>query len=138
METASVVLGKKRPTPPDELLTLLSTYHFPGNIRELESMVFDGISRHQSGKLSMAIFKDHIYQKQPPEEGDSYPGVHGRIASLTFSDQLPSLEQARQLLIDEALRRADGNQSIAALSLGISRQALNKSLTRQRRMKIEE
>jgi len=32
------------------------------------------------------------------------------------------------LLIDEALRRADGNQAIAAEMLGISRQALNKRL----------
>jgi DNA-binding protein Fis len=31
-------------------------------------------------------------------------------------------------LIDEAMKRAGGNQSIAALSLGISRQALNKRL----------
>jgi DNA-binding protein Fis len=31
-------------------------------------------------------------------------------------------------LIDEALERSNGNQSIAALSLGISRQALNKRL----------
>jgi DNA-binding protein Fis len=31
-------------------------------------------------------------------------------------------------LINEAMQRANGNQSIAALSLGISRQALNKRL----------
>jgi DNA-binding protein Fis len=33
-----------------------------------------------------------------------------------------------QLLVDEALRRATGNQSIAATMLGITRQALNKRL----------
>jgi DNA-binding protein Fis len=41
---------------------------------------------------------------------------------------LPTLKKIEQLLIDEALNRSNGNQSIAALSLGISRQALNKRL----------
>ena len=51
---------------------------------------------------------------------------------MTFPDQLPTLKQAEQLLIDEALKRSSGNQSIAALSLGISRQALNKRLQKAR------
>jgi DNA-binding protein Fis len=41
---------------------------------------------------------------------------------------LPTLKQIEQLLVDEALRRAGGNQAIAAMMLGISRQALNKRL----------
>jgi len=47
---------------------------------------------------------------------------------IAFSAKLPTLKQAEHLLIEEALRRSNGNQSIAALSLGISRQALNKRL----------
>jgi len=50
---------------------------------------------------------------------------------LAFSDRLPTLDQAAELLIDEALKRANDNQSIAAGMLGISHQALNKRL-RQR------
>ena len=45
-----------------------------------------------------------------------------------FSDQLPTLKQAEQLLIDLAMGRSEGNQGIAAGILGISRQALNKRL----------
>jgi DNA-binding protein Fis len=56
----------------------------------------------------------------------------GGDSSITFADQLPTLKQAEQLLIDEALKRSSGNQSIAALSLGISRQALNKRLQKAR------
>jgi DNA-binding protein Fis len=52
----------------------------------------------------------------------------GETVSLSFFEQLPTLKQAEQLLIEEAMQRADGNQSIAALMLGISRQALNKRL----------
>jgi DNA-binding protein Fis len=41
------------------------------------------------------------------------------------------------LLIDEAMKRSNGNQSIAALSLGISRQALNKRLKQANQQKPE-
>ena len=47
---------------------------------------------------------------------------------IAFSAKLPTLKQAEQLLIEEALRRSNGNQSIAALSPGISEQAINKRL----------
>jgi two-component system, NtrC family, nitrogen regulation response regulator GlnG len=52
-------------------------------------------------------------------------------AAWTFSDQLPTLSQAEEALIKEALNRAEGNQGVAAGMLGISRQALNKRLNRR-------
>ena len=128
LEKASKTLGKKKPTPPAELITLLSTYHFPGNIRELESMIFDAVSSHTSGKLSMDLFKAHISKKPPVAAAGGVDSSRERGDLIRFSHQLPTLKQIEQLLIDEALRRAGGNQSIAALSLGISRQALNKRL----------
>ena len=51
---------------------------------------------------------------------------------LSFPDKLPTLDQAAEMLIEEALSRSSGNQSIAAGLLGISHQALNKRL-RQRK-----
>ncbi|UCE52351.1 MAG: sigma-54-dependent Fis family transcriptional regulator [Desulfobacterales bacterium] len=132
LEKASKTLGRKKPTPPEELITLISTYHFPGNIRELESMIFDAVSSHKSGKLSMDIFKIHISQKHAIHETDSEKGSSEKRTLITFSEQLPTLKQAEQLLIDEAMKRSNSNQSIAALSLGISRQALNKRLKKTR------
>jgi DNA-binding NtrC family response regulator len=132
LEKASKILDKKKPTPPVELITLLSTYHFPGNIRELESMVFDAVSSHTSGKLSMDAFKAHLSKVSVSAAADSPPEKGGLIS---FSHQLPTLKQIEQLLIDEALKRANNNQSIAALSLGISRQALNKRLKKKAEQK---
>ena len=132
LEKASTTLGKSRPTPPEELLTLLSTYHFPGNIREMESMVFDSVSSHRSGKLSMDLFKSHIFQKPPAPEKERPQQVQREGVSVSFSDRLPTLKELEQNLVDEAMRRAGGNQSIAALSLGITRQALNKRLKKGR------
>jgi two-component system, NtrC family, nitrogen regulation response regulator GlnG len=47
------------------------------------------------------------------------------------SDRLPTLKEAEEALITEALSRADGNQGVAAGLLGVSRQALNKRLRRR-------
>ncbi|MGD9080634.1 MAG: sigma-54 dependent transcriptional regulator [Desulfobacterales bacterium] len=128
LEKASKILDKKKPTPPVELITLLSTYHFPGNIRELESMIFDAVSSHTSAILSMDSFKAHLSKISVTDAADS-PTEKGTL--ISFSHQLPTLKQIEQLLIDEALKRANNNQSIAALSLGISRQALNKRLKKK-------
>ena len=128
LEKASNILNKSKPTPPDELTILLTTFHFPGNIRELESMVFNAVSSHKSGKLSMESFKSHIYNKHPFFETESNRLLEEKKVLLTFSEQLPTLKQAEQLLIDEAMKRSHDNQSIAALSLGITRQALNRRL----------
>jgi DNA-binding protein Fis len=53
------------------------------------------------------------------------------LATL-FPDRLPTLTEAQDALIAEALRRADGNQGLAAGMLGLSRQALNKRLMRHK------
>ena len=46
---------------------------------------------------------------------------------------LPTLKHSETDLIEEALKRSGGNQSIAAGILGISRQALNRRIkTRER------
>jgi DNA-binding NtrC family response regulator len=60
IEAAAKETDKSKPTFPPELYTLLANYHFPGNIRELKGMIFDAVSRHKSGILSMNVFKERI------------------------------------------------------------------------------
>jgi two-component system, NtrC family, nitrogen regulation response regulator GlnG len=50
--------------------------------------------------------------------------------AAAFPDRLPTLKEAEEALINEALASADGNQGIAAGILGVSRQPLNKRLSR--------
>jgi DNA-binding NtrC family response regulator len=127
---AASELGKPKPRPPQELLTLLATYHFPGNVRELEAMVYDAVSRHQSRMLSSATFEARIEAQRGNESGvPAPPGVpvEGPFALFT---ELPTLKSAQELLIREALRRAQGNQSVAAKLLGITQSGLSKALKR--------
>lgn len=52
-----------RETIPGELLQLLSNYPFPGNIPELKSMIYDAVSRHQPGSLSLEVFLEKIREQ---------------------------------------------------------------------------
>ena len=133
LEKISNALNKKKPTPPRELFILLSSYDFPGNVRELESMVWDAVSYHKSGKLSLDVFKKHIVKTQPSAETATKLSLEKDDELIRFSERLPTLKQAENILIAEAIRQSEGNQAIAALKLGISRQALNSRLKRKRK-----
>jgi len=125
--------GKRKPTPPAELYTLLSTYDFPGNIRELRMMVFDAVLRHTGGVLSLESFRRTVGTRDAPPAGEgSSDGAAPAGPPLLFGGlpRLPTLKEAVDQLVAEALARARDNQGIAASLLGITRQALNKRLVR--------
>lgn len=129
LEQAAADFKKKTPTPPPELFTLLAGYHFPGNVRELQAMVYDAVSRHQAGMLSMDVFKRCIHPGRE-DDADSFQSNEEAASLFASCNQLPSLNQAAELLVDEAMKRAEGNITQAAGMLGISRQALSKRLRR--------
>ena len=134
LESAAAQLEKQTPTPPPELYTLLGTYHFPGNIRELEGMVLDAVSQHKEGLLSTHTFHQEI-NEQPIVSGEVKTLKESIFSSeLSTLDVLPDMKKVEQMMISEALKRADGNQTIAAQLLGISRHALNKRLIRSKKL----
>jgi DNA-binding NtrC family response regulator len=123
LEKAAAALGKKKPVPPKELYALLATYAFPGNVRELESMIFDAVSHHESRMLSMSVFEARIRREL---ETRPVPAAQTETSPYALFSRLPSLKESAAMLTAEALRRAQGNQTIAARMLGISRTGLNK------------
>ena len=120
--------GKKKPTPPPELVTLLENYPFPGNIRELEALVYDAVARHDSGVLSMESFITAIGASRTPPSRSSEQSQAGESRLDVLFGHFPTIAEVEEYLISEALQRAKGNQGIAANLLGISRQTLNKRL----------
>lgn len=126
LEEAARTLGKKKPTPPRELLQLLATYNFPGNVRELKALVYNAVSVHRGRVLSMDTFMKTIIRADAKQN----PSAEARPEQNIFAgvERLPTFGEAAELLVEEAMSRANGNQTIAARLLGISQPALSKRL----------
>ena len=85
------------------------------------------VARQSSGILSLSPFRETI-------GGSTWNAQRKAPATrVAFPEPLPAIKQVTELLIDEALKRAHGNQSIAAGMLGISHQALSKRLRSRRK-----
>jgi transcriptional regulator with PAS, ATPase and Fis domain len=120
-------LGKTLPTYPPELITLLETYVFPGNVRELRAMAFEAVSLHSGRVLSMAAFEKGMgldRTKPPVRTVQPQP--------IIFPEILPTIEETVDRLVEESMRRTKGNQTLAARYLGISRPALSKRLKKKK------
>jgi DNA-binding NtrC family response regulator len=127
MSDAAQLLNRKKPAYPPELVTLLETYSFPGNVRELQAMVFDAVTRHGGGVLSMDRFKAVVgegRQASPAPLGDT-AGINPLFGLF---GRFPTIHDVEEYMIAEAMKHAKGNQGIAASLLGITRQTLNKRL----------
>jgi DNA-binding NtrC family response regulator len=121
---AAEELGKEAPLQSAELCSSLSAYPFLGNVRELESMVFEAVNADRKGVLTSIDFAHLLCSPRS--------GAEQRGSGLRFPDPLPSLREVSELLIDEALRRAKGNQAQAARLIGVSPQAISKRLAMRR------
>lgn len=110
------VRGEACRLKPEAVEKLLS-YSWPGNVRELENVIERSIVLSQSGELGPADIKlDLAPKSRAPEE-------------TRFLPDGMTLEQFEQMIIQEALRRAEGNKSHAARLLGLTRNALRYRLT---------
>ena len=91
-------------------------------------MVYDAVSVHRDRMLSMDTFNKAIGRRRK-EAGRQRLPPRTPSASL---ERLPTFGEAAELLVDEAMARAGGNQTIAARLLGISQPALSKRLKMRR------
>lgn len=130
--------GVAPPEVPQALTELLRRYDFPGNVRELEGMVNDALVRHRSGPLELDRFKGAVFERVSegvPRSGSARGAAEAPAPGGPLFESFPSLPElkvAEAELVAEALRRAHGNQTLAAQTLGITRQALNNRLRRSR------
>lgn len=122
-------LDKKVLTVPDQLYPFLKNYEFPGNIRELQSVLLDAVSRQAGANLGLGTIQNILNKENDLEKVDLING--GKDGSMvTFGPVLPSMKEVRHLLIQEAMVRADGNGSLASKLIGITRQSLSQFMKR--------
>ena len=102
-----------------QAMKLLMDFHWPGNVRELQNVLERAVTLSSDATLDVGDI--HI------------DGAARRAASANSAAALPegmTLEQWEEDMLREALRRADGNKSQAARSLGLSRNALRYRLSK--------
>jgi DNA-binding NtrC family response regulator len=101
-----------------QAMQILVNYHWPGNVRELQNIV----------ERACALAKGSVL-----EPADIHLDVRPAKAANGASGFLPdgmTLEQWEDEMVQEALRRANGNKSQAARLLGLSRNALRYRLSK--------
>ncbi|HEX9112240.1 MAG TPA: sigma-54 dependent transcriptional regulator [Terriglobales bacterium] len=101
-----------------EAMRILVNYHWPGNVRELQNII----------ERACALAKENVL-----EPSDIHLDVRPAKAANGPGGFLPdgmTLEQWEDEMVQEALRRANGNKSQAARLLGLSRNALRYRLSK--------
>lgn len=129
LEEAAHTLGRTRPRAPIEVSRLLEAYDFPGNIRELRSMVFDAVVQSDT-ELNLDHFRK-VISKNASAVAAKTEDMFETVESL------PTINQAITFLVSAAMKRARGNQSVACRILGISQPALSRRLKNLQERKRE-
>jgi len=101
-----------------QAMQLLVNYHWPGNVRELQNIVERACALSKGPQLEASDI--HI-DVRPSKAGNGAPG---------FLPDGMTLEQWEDEMVQEALKRANGNKSQAARLLGLSRNALRYRLSK--------
>ncbi len=101
-----------------QAMQILVNYHWPGNVRELQNIVERACALSKGPQLEAGDI--HIDQR-PSKGGNGAPG---------FLPEGMTLEQWEDEMVQEALKRANGNKSQAARLLGLSRNALRYRLSK--------
>ena len=102
----------------EEAMAVLTAYHWPGNVRQLENVIERSILLCQGMRLEKADIK---------LDSATNPRMGG--GGVPFLPEGMTLDEFEQSILREALRRAGGNKSHAARMLGLTRNALRYRLT---------
>jgi PAS domain S-box-containing protein len=106
--------GKALEGVSDEVLRILMALDYPGNVRELENIIEHAAVLCRGAIIEAGDLPSHLH---PHDGGDIVPSEPGVPADAAAgSGHLRDLETA---LIENALRRHDGNRAAAARALGI-------------------
>lgn len=94
-------------------LEILRSFSWPGNVRQLENMVERAVNIAQNSEVTTEEVMRLFDQQQAP---------------ASVAEKPLSIEEVEQLAIERALKTADGNISLAARLLKISRNTLYNKL----------
>ncbi len=130
---SAVALKKPVRTLGESAQALLRQYRFPGNIRELSNLMERAVLFCQGSALEAVNFPSDVQGARQsiatkcldhlPSAGDPSDPM---AVQLSFRVGEQSLNDLEDRIIAEVLRRSDGNKTLAAKQLGITRWMLDR------------
>ncbi|MBW8040645.1 MAG: sigma-54-dependent Fis family transcriptional regulator [Planctomycetes bacterium] len=104
-----------------DALEVLCCYHWPGNVREMESAIEHAFAFGNTENIDKSSLPAYIPEYVTKADKRRQPVAEAGVSTL--------LEAERELLV-RALKAADGNKTQAAQFLGVSRPRLYKMIRR--------
>ncbi|MFL5329928.1 MAG: sigma-54-dependent transcriptional regulator [Gemmataceae bacterium] len=124
-------LGKELPTVPSETASALARYPWPGNIRELQSVLKRTLLQLRGSVLLPEFLPAEVREPSPlpTRAAVNWPEfIDHRIAAGSEHVYAESLETMERELLTRVLKHTNGNQLQAAKILGITRGSLRTKL----------
>ncbi len=147
---AAESLDRQPPRVPESVYRGLERYRFPGNVRELQSLMYDALSTSRGDELDLSTIEARLGMTLGDGHGDdgvrvaasgeeSEPSTRASAADREAADhppirigsRFPTLEEVEDYLIDLAFRKSGGNQTHAARLLGVSQSTLSRRLQKR-------
>ena len=113
----------------EEALSLLATFNWPGNIRQLQAVLFRAAAQSEAGVLSAACFPHLIRSNalQDPRENCAQPSQFG-VQIYADDGHVRRLEQIEADVIRLAIGHYRGRMTEVARKLGMGRSTLYRKL----------
>ena len=121
-------MGREAPEMRADVEEMLTSYSFPGNVRELKNIVERALIESRGGEIAPDNL--HFLSDVTHDAATDSGGVVASTADeeTTAADLPLNLERAEQLVIKRAIAHCDGNISEAARILGTNRNRIYRAL----------
>jgi two-component system, NtrC family, response regulator AtoC len=107
--------------------SLLERYHYPGNIRELQNIIERAVI-FCTGRTLTASSLPRELRDPAKQTATSVTHGDGQVIRVEMQMGKHTLAEVEDSIIEEMLRLADYNKSLAAKQLGLTRFALDRRL----------
>ena len=112
-----------------EAMNTLSAYQWPGNVRELRNVIERMVVLSRTPRLTVRDLPAALRAAVDAEHPRAATGWKGEAGRAAVPESMADAERA---MIYAALKKNDGNRTLAAHQLGISRRTLQRKLKEYR------
>jgi transcriptional regulator with PAS, ATPase and Fis domain len=114
--------GKSIDSIAPEALRCLESYSWPGNVRQLENTIERAVALETTREIQLDRLPDSVRNRSIQTEGDLFSLPEGPFDLERFLSEIESS------LIYQALRQTEGNQTLAAQRLNLTKGSLRHRL----------